>query len=235
MAARKQQKKARKTAPRERVLTMREDRFTDEFLIDLNGTQAAIRAGYSRKTAYSQASRLLRNVYVQRVIEAKKAERAKRVQLSQDDVLRQLRSILTFDPRRAYDPETGRQLGIHELPEDVAMVVSGIDSEELFDNPDGEGKVAVGEVRKLKFWDKPKMIELAMKHLGMITEKVDHRVKHSQLSYEQMVLESMKAPAQEAAPTVSGESAASNGPAGSSGGVTSSEQPSPPSSPGGAA
>ena len=54
------------------------DRFVDEYLVDLNGTQAAIRAGYSEKTAAQQASRLLRNVKVQQAIATRQRELAER-------------------------------------------------------------------------------------------------------------------------------------------------------------
>ena len=46
------------------TLTPRQERFCREFLVDLNGTKASVRAGYSEKTAYSQASRLLKNAKV---------------------------------------------------------------------------------------------------------------------------------------------------------------------------
>ena len=54
------------------------DRFVDEYMVDLNGTQAAIRAGYSAKTAAQQASRLLRNVKVQQVIATRQKELAEK-------------------------------------------------------------------------------------------------------------------------------------------------------------
>ena len=54
------------------------DRFVDEYLVDLNGTQAAIRAGYSEKTAAQQASRLLRNVKVQQAIATRQKELAEK-------------------------------------------------------------------------------------------------------------------------------------------------------------
>lgn len=61
--------------------------FVKEYLIDLNGLQAAIRAGYSEKTAGQQASRLLTNVKVQALIEAGMAERSKRTEITADYVL----------------------------------------------------------------------------------------------------------------------------------------------------
>jgi hypothetical protein len=69
------------------ALTAKQRRFVDEYLVDLNATQAAIRAGYSAKTAYSQAERLLRNVEVAEATAAGKAARSIRTGVAQDDVI----------------------------------------------------------------------------------------------------------------------------------------------------
>lgn len=76
-----------------RQLSEQRQRFVDEYLIDLNGTQAAIRAGYSVKTAQEQASRLLSNVMVQEAISKKMAERSKRTGVNQDRVVLELAKI----------------------------------------------------------------------------------------------------------------------------------------------
>lgn len=80
------------------ALTPKQARFVDEYLIDLNATQAAIRAGFSEKTAYSQGQRLLKNVEVQAAIAARQAERANRTEITQDRVLAELWKMATADP-----------------------------------------------------------------------------------------------------------------------------------------
>lgn len=75
-------------------LTPKQKRFCDEYLIDLNGTQAAIRAGYSKKTANEQGSRLLTNVNVKEYIEQRMAEKEKTLIADQDEVLRYLTAVL---------------------------------------------------------------------------------------------------------------------------------------------
>ena len=65
--------------------------FVDEYLLDLNATQAAIRAGYSPKTAYSQGQRLLKNDEVRQLIDKAQAARAVRLQASSDWVIEELR------------------------------------------------------------------------------------------------------------------------------------------------
>ncbi len=68
-------------------MTDKRARFVDEYLVDLNATQAATRAGYSEKTAYSQGQRLLKDVEVAKAIAERQAERAERVRVTADDVL----------------------------------------------------------------------------------------------------------------------------------------------------
>lgn len=75
------------------ALTDKQQRFVEEYLIDLNATQAAIRAGYSAKTANEQGARLLVNVSVAEAIEAAQAARSERVELTQDWVLDRLREV----------------------------------------------------------------------------------------------------------------------------------------------
>lgn len=75
----------------DKTLTPRQERFVQEYLVDLNATQAAIRAGYSVKTARQVASENLTKPNVQAAIEARRQVRAARAELSQDWVLRRLR------------------------------------------------------------------------------------------------------------------------------------------------
>lgn len=71
-------------------LTPKQERFVAEYLIDLNATQAAIRAGYSEKTAYSQGQRLLKNVEIAKSLTVARAKRVERVEVSADWVLARL-------------------------------------------------------------------------------------------------------------------------------------------------
>lgn len=75
------------------VLPERQQRFVGEYPVDLDGTKAAIRAGYSEKTAAQQASRLLKNVNIQKAIKEKLEERQERTEITADRVLRELESI----------------------------------------------------------------------------------------------------------------------------------------------
>ncbi len=75
------------------TLTPKQERFCREFLVDMNGTKTSVRAGYSEKTAYSQASRLLRNAKVAAHIAQLQAETAKRLDVTVDSVMALLRNL----------------------------------------------------------------------------------------------------------------------------------------------
>ena len=78
-------------------MTPRKQRFVDEYLVDLNATQAAIRAGYSARTAEQQGPRLLGNVEIAQAVQAAQQARSHRVLINQDDVLRGLRREATLE------------------------------------------------------------------------------------------------------------------------------------------
>lgn len=79
-------------------MTAKQQRFCDEYLIDLNATQAAIRAGYSKKLANTNASKLLQNTAVKEYIEKRMAEKESELIAEQDEVLKYLTSVM----RREY-------------------------------------------------------------------------------------------------------------------------------------
>lgn len=88
------------------AITPQQAKFTTEYLIDLNATQAAIRAGYSKKTAKAQGSRLLTVVDVQRAVQEQMKDRQERTQIDADYVLSTIRDTVercrgvgaAFDP-----------------------------------------------------------------------------------------------------------------------------------------
>lgn len=77
-------------------MTPRQQRFVDEYLVDLNATQAAIRAGYSVRTAEQQGPRLLGYAEIAEAVRLAQAARSQRVQITQDDVLRGLHREATL-------------------------------------------------------------------------------------------------------------------------------------------
>lgn len=86
-------------------LTPKQEAFCREYLIDLNGTQAAIRAGYSQRTANEQAARLLAKVSVSSRIQGLMTERAERVQRTADDVLKDIHKVKESCMAGAFDQQ----------------------------------------------------------------------------------------------------------------------------------
>lgn len=152
-------------------LSDRHIRFVNEYLIDLNATQAAIRSGYSEKTAYSSGQRLLKNVEIQAKIQDAMNERAVRTEIDQDRVLKEL-GRLGFSDIRKYFNDDGSLKNIADLEEDAAAAVSSVEVDELFDGG-GKDRVKIGYTRKIKFWDKNSALEKIGKHLKMFTDKVE--------------------------------------------------------------
>lgn len=152
-------------------LTPKQKRFVEEYLIDLNATRSAIAAGYSEDSARVIGCENLTKPDIQEAIQAAMQARSKRTNITADNVLSELMRIATADLSGAYD-ESGNLKPIHEIPEDTRRAMSGIKVFEEFDGF-GQDRVKIGEVREVKFWDKPKALEILARHLKLLTDKVE--------------------------------------------------------------
>lgn len=146
-------------------------KFVTEYLVDLNATQAAIRAGYAKDSAGVAGSRLLKSAKVKAAVDAAISERAKRTEITADRVLQELWRIATSDIAKAFDG-SGNLLPVHQMAPEARAALAGVETEELLDGQ-GEERKAVGQSRKVKHWDKVKALELVGKHLGMWKDKVE--------------------------------------------------------------
>jgi phage terminase small subunit len=148
-------------------LTPKQALFVREYLVDLNATQAAIRAGYAARTAHSSGPRLLANVAIAAAITVAKVERAERVNVDADYVLTRLVHLADVDLAEAFKPD-GTLKPIHEIPPDCRRAIAGIDVEEprLRD-----GVEVKGIVRKIRFHSKVAALELIGKNLAMWIER----------------------------------------------------------------
>lgn len=158
------------------ALTAKQQRFVDEYLIDLNATQAAIRAGYSKKTASSQGERLLRNVEVRRYLQAQRQDLQGRTKITQEMVLRELAKIGFSDIRKVVRwGETMVRMADadDEGAEDMVPYhgLALIDSTEI----DDDTAAAIAEVSqgrdglKVKLHDKKGALVDIGRHLGMFS------------------------------------------------------------------
>jgi phage terminase small subunit len=155
-------------------LTPKQERFVAEYLIDLNATQAAIRAGYSARTAEWQGPQLLGKTHVSTALQEGKAKRSVRTEITQDRVLQELARVAFFDLRNLYRPD-GSMKQPHELDDESAAVLAGIDVVEMaggmkIDSEQGAQHVPM-YVKKAKIPDKVAALSLCMRHLGMLVEK----------------------------------------------------------------
>lgn len=148
------------------ALNERQERFAQEYIIDLNATQAAIRSGYSEKTAYSIGQRLLKHVEIQERIQQAMKERATRTGITQDRVLREYARIAFFDPRKLFD-EDGNPINISELDEDTAAAIAGFEVVQEFNIKMG----GTYYTKKYKLSNKLGALDSLAKHLGMFDGK----------------------------------------------------------------
>ncbi len=154
-------------------MTPKQQRFVDEYLVDLNATQAATRAGYSASTAYSQGERLLRNVEVATAIAKGKQERAADVGVDARWVLKRLYDEAQADLADLYT-ETGSLRPIHEWPLVWRQgLVAGIETVR-----EGKGDEEASFVDKVKLSDRVKRIELLGKHVDVsaFAERLIHDI-----------------------------------------------------------
>ena len=143
-------------------MTKKQKRFIEEYLIDLNATQAAIRAGYSPYTAKSIGSENLTKPDIKAQIARAMAERSRRTGVNADRVIMELAKIAFVNANDVIDAETAT-LKPDALPEDTAAIQS------VKVKTFGED----GLEREIKMADKLKALELLGKHLGMFRDKLE--------------------------------------------------------------
>jgi phage terminase small subunit len=161
-----------------RKLTPKQQRFVDEYLIDLNGAQAAIRAGYSEKTAKEIASENLTKPNVIEAVSAAQAARSKRTQVDADWVLERLETEAKADLADIYD-DSGALKPVKDWPLIWRQgLISGVETAQEFEEVDGK-KVPAGLVHKVKISDRIKRVELIGKHMAVsaFVERHEHTGK----------------------------------------------------------
>lgn len=152
-------------------LTAKQQRFIDEYLIDLNATQAAIRARYSEKTAYSKGQYLTKQLAEQ--IAQAQAERSKRTEITQDAVLRELAKIGFSNMLDYVSVTAGGDLvpDFSAITRDQAAAIGEVTIEEY---TEGRGDDAERVKRtKFKLSDKRAALVDMGRHLGMFKDKLE--------------------------------------------------------------
>ena len=187
------------------ALTDKQKRFCEEYLIDLNATQAAIRAGYSPKTAEQTESRLLRNVKVQEYIAKRQKELSRSTEITQERVIKEL-ALIAFSNNADYAHVVEKKLQVEAggalvdvLDKDGKPVMYRTVEPVLTEELTEEQKRALAVIKKgrdgleVKSCDKVKALELLGKHLGIFTDKIEANVNDTTRSELQELLAQRKA------------------------------------------
>lgn len=168
----------------ENELTAKQRSFVREYLIDLNATQAAMRAGYSERCAHVEGARLLKNAKVEAAISAAMDLRSKRTDITADRVLKELAKIGFSDIRKVVkwqssliteedNPDGGDVAVIKNIVTNQVQLISS-------DDIDDETAAAISEISqtatgglKIKLHDKKAALVDLGRHLGLFTDKVE--------------------------------------------------------------
>lgn len=143
-------------------------RFVEEYLVDLNATQAALRAGYSAKTAGCIGWENLKKPEIQAAIKAAQKQRLERLGVRADRVLEEAARLAFVDVRRLYDVN-GDLLPVTDLDDETAAAVAGLEVLEEWRGR-GDDRELVGHTKKIRLWNKLEGLTLLAKHLRLLQE-----------------------------------------------------------------
>lgn len=146
-------------------LTEKQERFCQEYIIDFNGTQAAIRAGYSPDTANVIASENLTKPNIQDRLAELKKKAAESFGITKQQLINELSKIAFFDIRSIYT-ENNSLKNVHEFDDKAAGAVAGIEADEIWGFNDEGDRIVTGQTTKVKLNDKIKAIERVSRMLG---------------------------------------------------------------------
>ncbi|ETU81128.1 terminase small subunit [Pseudomonas paraeruginosa] len=181
------------------ALTAKQRRFVAEYLLDLNATQAAIRAGYSKNRASEIGYQLLQKPDITSSIQAAMKERAERTRSDADYVVRRLEEIDQMDLLDIVNDDlTLRPLS--QWPKAWRQFLSGIEIAELFEGRGDDRRIA-GVLRKVKWPDKLRNLELLSRHVGTESAALDLELKRLDVAKKRAELKLLENPEEEAPPT----------------------------------
>lgn len=149
-----------------RPLTPLQRRFVEEYLIDLNGTEAAVRAGYSKKTAKAIACQVLKVQHVTDAIEEAMASRGERTGITADRVLRELER-LAFSDLDNYTVDDNGDLKLADgAPKNAMRAVQSV-KRRIIHTPIGDGHTVRTCEVEIRLWDKPGALKIAGRHVDV--------------------------------------------------------------------
>ena len=147
-------------------LNDKQTRFALEYMVDLNATQAAIRAGYSPRTAVKQGHRLLTNADIGTFIAQARKDSGEKLGISREKVIKEIARIAFFDIRKLLR-EDGEPLPLQDLDDDTAAAIAGVETATERERGAKGDEGGVTYIRKYKLADKLGGLEKLAKHLGL--------------------------------------------------------------------
>lgn len=149
------------------MLNARQQKFVLEYLKDLNATQAAIRAGYSERTAGAMGSENLKKPEIAEAVAAKQGKTMAKLDISAERILLERARLAFFDPRKLLD-NTGRPKPIQDLDDDTAACIAGMKVSDKYEKPEpGALEGNVSTVVEYKLADKNASLTALEKIQGM--------------------------------------------------------------------
>lgn len=155
------------------ALTAKQQTFVDEYLVDLNATQAAIRAGYSEKTAAEIGAENLTKPNIAAAIQSAMDARSTRTEITADRVLTEIGKVAFSDIRKLFNDD-GRLKHITMLDDDTAAFVSSVEIDTKRIRSGENTEFEAESTLKIKMWDKLAALDKLGRHLKLFTDKIEH-------------------------------------------------------------
>ena len=168
-------------------LTAKQKAFCEEYIIDLNATQAAIRAGYSKKTSTVTACENLTKPNIQEYISLLKGNREERTKITQDMVVKELAKVAFGDIKNIFD-DNDNLLPIHKLDNSTSATLSSI---KVRRERGQDGQESLDTIEEYKTYDKMKALDMLGRHLGIFEKDNSQKPTNTTeiIGYEVKVIE----------------------------------------------
>lgn len=156
-------------------LTPKQKKFVEEYLVDLNATQAAIRAGYSKKTAKEQGYRLLTNIHIESAVQETRNKDSENCGITREKWLNEL-ALCGFSDITNYlsvDPDTGttKAKGFEDMPKETPRAIKKIKEKRVIKESNDGQSVILDSTFEFELYSKLQALDLIGKHLGFFVEK----------------------------------------------------------------
>tara|TARA_Y100001947_G_scaffold152089_1_gene153197 strand:- start:5951 stop:6466 length:516 start_codon:yes stop_codon:yes gene_type:complete len=151
----------------DKPLTDKQERFCQEYMVDMNGTQAALRAGYSENSACEIASENLRKPQIQARLTELRSKLMSKLEITQERVMQEYARIGFSDLRKMLSPN-GHLINPQDWDDDTAAAIASL---EIVAKPTQDGESAPEYVHKIKLWDKKGALDSMSRALGIFEKE----------------------------------------------------------------